>query len=131
MATRLSPRLSQNSSGNYDLVLENGKFKWAEDGTQVAQHGLERILIFKNEISLGDKLTDKENTGTHWYEIMFDASKSKAEKQLHVKNRILGTQGVERLLEFNWSQTGHIVYITGRVLTEFGEIDLSQEIETL
>jgi len=131
VTTRLSPRLTKNSYGDYDLVLENGKFKWAEDGTQVAQHGLERLLIFKNEQSLGDKLTDKESTGTYWYEKIFDASKSKAEKELHIKSRIMGTPGVERILEFDWTQSGHTVTITGRIQTEFGEVNLSQEIETL
>ena len=131
MTTRLSPRLTKNSAGDYDLVLENGKFKWATDGTQIAQHGLERLLIFKGEPSLGDKLTDKENEGTYWYETIFATSASRAEKELEIKSRILGTPGVIRIVEFNWTQSGHNVTISGIVQTEFGEVDVSQTIEVL
>ena len=113
------------------MVFVEGKFQWSEDGTQVAQHGMERLLIFKGEISLGGLLTGKDDLGTWWYEIIFDTSKSRAEKELEIKSRILGTPGVTRILQFNWEQTGGAVSITGRVLTEFGEIDISEEITVL
>jgi hypothetical protein len=113
------------------MVFEDGKFVWSEDGTQVAQHGMERTLIFKGEQSLGGKLTGKGDLGTWWYEIVFDASKSRAEKELEIKSRILGTPGVIRILQFNWEQDGGAVSITGRVLTEYGEVNISEEITLL
>jgi hypothetical protein len=131
MTNRLSIKLSKNAVGDYDMVLEDGKFEWSRDGTAVAQHGMERLLIFRGEQSLGGILTGKDDLGTWWYEIIFDASKSRAEKELEIKSRILGTPGVLRILQFNWEQTGGAVSLTGRVLTEYGEIDIAEEITVL
>ncbi len=126
-----SPRISRNTNGDFDLVFENGKFKWATDGTQAAQHALIRLLAFKGEYSLNSELGGKDSLGTDWYGIVFDMSKSKAEKELEIKRRILGTDGVEKITDWSWTQSGHSVTITGIVVTQWGSVDISQTIEAL
>ena len=120
-----SIRLTRNSDGNYGLQFANGKLQWAEDGTQAAQHGLTRLLIFKGEWLLN------EDMGTQWYEIIFSSSKSRAEKELEIKSRILGTPGVKEITKFTWEQSGATVTIEGIIVTDWGETDISQEITTL
>jgi hypothetical protein len=131
MADRLAPRLSQNAAGDYDLVLEDGKFKWAEDGTVVAQHGTERILIFKGELSLNDQLSGKDDEGTRYYEVLFSAAASRAEKELEIKQRILGTPGALKTLQFTFELDGGTLTTDGQVLTEYGTVDVSQTVEVL
>ena len=107
------------------MLFENGKLVWAEDGTQAAQHGLTRLLIFKGEWILDEEM------GTDWYGIIFSSSKSRAEKELEIKSRILGTPGVKEISQFKWEQTGASVAITGIVVTDWGNVDISQEITPL
>lgn len=120
-----SIRLTKRTDGNYGILFKDGKFQWAEDGTQAAQHGLTRLLIFKGEWVLN------ENMGTDWYGIIFNAAKSRAEKEFEIKARILGTPGVKEITKFNWSQSGSTVTIEGIVVTDWGETDISQEITPL
>ena len=114
-----SPRLTKTATG-YDLLLENGTTPFVTEGTQAAQHAGERLLIFVGEISLDGALTTKTKLGTKWYETIFDMSKDVEEKELELKGRILGTPGVERILEWDWSQTGATVTITAKVQTSWG-----------
>jgi hypothetical protein len=109
------------------MLLQNGVFQWAEDGTQAAQHAGTRIQIFKGELSHGGKLTTKTEGGTKYYETVFAMDKPKAEKELELKGRILGTPGIESILEWNWTQAGHTVTITGKALTSWGEVGISEE----
>lgn len=126
----LSPRLTL-TGGVYDLLLENGKFAWCEDGTQAAQHAMERLLIFKGELSLDGILTTKTELGTRFYEVIFDMTKTQAEKELELKSRILGTPGVDRILEWTWEQTGHTVTITSKIKTAWGVETLSGAVTQL
>lgn len=120
-------RITRTSNGVYDIILENGKFKWAEDGTEAAQHALIRLMIFKGEWYL-----DADDTmGTAWYQTIFDMSKGRAEKELEIKKRILGTTGIRKIQTFTWEQTAHSVTIEGIVETDWGSVDISQEIEPL
>lgn len=127
----ISPRLTKDSSGHYDLLLENGKFSFCEDGTQAAQHSLERLLLFKGDYSHNGKLTTKTELGTKWYEIIFAMDLPRSEKEFEIKRRILETPGIERIIRFEWSQTGHSVTITGAVQTSWGEEDISNEVTPL
>lgn len=120
-----SIRITQNSDGNYGLKMENGKFVWAEDGIQAAQHATTRLNIFYGENELNPEI------GTKWYQIIFQTDKSRAEKEFEIKRVILGTPGIKQVRKFNWAQAGHIVSIDAIVDTDWGEIDLSQEITPL
>ena len=126
-----APRQSFNSEGNLDLVFEDGKFMWAEDGRQAAQHAALRLLQFKGEYSLNNELTGKDDDGFDIYGIVLDVSKSKAEKELEIKRVILETYGIEKILAFSWTQTGHTVAVTSTVKTLWGDATLSGEFEAL
>ena len=126
----LSPRLTAVSTG-YDILIENGKIPWAEDGTQAAQHAMVRLLVFKGEPSLDGNLTTKTLEGTKFYEIVFNMEVTKAEKELEIKSRILGTPGVERIISFVWEQVAHTGTITGKVKTIWGEETLEGTVELL
>jgi hypothetical protein len=117
-------RLTKTSAGYFDLLMEDGEFQWAEDGTQVAQHGGIRLQKFKGESVVGDINED----GTDYYGIVFSASTSTAEKLLEIKRRILQTPEVERLLNFSYSLDGNTLSISGAVKTIYGEEDISQDI---
>jgi hypothetical protein len=103
------------SGGVYDLKLDEGVLgPWCYDGTQVANHGLIRIRTFR-----GERAIDK-NWGTQWYQIIFDASVAKVEKELEIKRQILSLPGVEYIEEFEMTQDGNEYNVTGIVQTEFG-----------
>jgi hypothetical protein len=125
-----APRLTAVPTG-YDLLIENGKIPWAEDGTQAAQHAMVRLLVFKSEPSLDGKLTTKTFEGTKFYELIFNMEITQAEKELEIKSRILGTPGIERIISFLWEQSGHTVTITGKVKTIWGEETLEGTVELL
>lgn len=126
-----APRLTKNASGQLDMLLEGGTFQWAEDGTQAAQHANVRLLLFKGELSHGGKLTTKTEGGTDWYGKVFPMDISQAEKELHLKGRILGTPGISSITEWGWSQTGHTVTITDRTMTDWGEVSVGGEVTPL
>lgn len=120
-----SIRITENSDGTWGLKMEHGKFVWATDGTQAAQHAITRLHIFHGENDLNPDL------GTKWYEIIFKTNKSRSEKEFEIKRVILGTPGISQIRKFQWTQSGHTVTIDAIVDTDWGEIDLSQEITPL
>lgn len=123
-------RMTQIADGGYDLRFENADLMLAEDGTEAAQHATLRMLIFNGEQSLGDLLTNQPQ-GTRWYEVLFDMSKSRAEKELELKRRILGTPGVQEISKFVWTQAAHTVSINAIVKTLWGSMALTEEITPL
>jgi hypothetical protein len=90
-----------------------------------------RLLTFKGELSLDDQLGGKDDLGTKWYEIVFRADISKAEKDFELKRVILQTPGIKEITRWNWTQTAHSVAITAIVVTDWGEVDVSQTLEAL
>lgn len=124
-------RMTQIDDGGYDLKFENADLMLAEDGTEAAQHATLRMLIFRGEQNLGDLLSTEDNTGTRWYEVLFDMSKSRAEKELELKRRILGTPGIQEISKFVWTQAAHTVSINAIVKTIWGGMALTEEITPL
>ncbi len=124
-------RLTKNAAGDYDLLIENGKISLIEDGGQAAQHAMQRLLIFKGEQTLDGMLTTKGELGTQWYEIIFAMDISRAEKELEIKRRITETPGILKILESTWSVADHTLSITGKVQTEWGEADISEDVTPL
>jgi hypothetical protein len=118
---------TQNATGVLDIQVENGRANWAYDGTEVAQHASIRLQKFVDESVIGDS----EEDYTRWYEVVFNAQASRAEKELELKRRILGTPGAVRILTFEWTQSGHVVDIKGSVQTQWGEADISQKVTPL
>jgi len=124
-------RITKNSDGVYDMKLTAGKFEMCEDGTEAANHFVIRLLAGKGEYNLGGLLTNKDDLGTDWYGIIFNVEMGKPEKTLELRRVILETPGVLSIEKFVWTQTGHSVSIIGRINTEWGTIDVNQEIEQL
>ena len=122
--------LSQNSAGDFDIVFEDGKIKMAEDGTAAAVAMTERILLFRSE-ALESLLVENLTAGTNWYGIMFRADATRTEKEAELKRVILSTPGVDRILQWTWTQTGRTLYLSVQVKTEWGAVSVSQEIEPL
>jgi hypothetical protein len=100
-------------SGIWDMKLEGGDFPWCEEGTQVANHAMQKIQTFR-----GERLIDK-NWGTQWYEIIFNVERPQAEKELEIKRQILTTPGTLYIEEFAMVQVGMEYRITGIAQTEF------------
>ncbi len=124
-------KLTKTDAGYYDLSLVDGKFEMCEDGTAAAVHCTTRLLAYKGEYNLGGKLTNKDDLGVDWYGIVFNVATDEAEKTFELRKAILGTPGVLSINKFQWSQSGQVVTIMGSVNTEWGVIDISQEIEQL
>jgi hypothetical protein len=125
-------RLTKTAAGTWDVKMTNGAHEFIEDGSQAAQHSTIRLMIFKGELSLNGMLTTRTEEGTKWYETIFNMALSTEEKQMEIKRRLLGTPGIKKITKLDWSQSGHTVTISdGRGVTDWGEIDISQEIELL
>lgn len=107
-------RLTLDSSGAYDLKLDNGEFPWCEEGTQVANHGLIRLRTFR-----GERLMD-ENWGTQWYQLVFNAEISQVEKELEIKRQLLSVPGVQYIEEFTLTQSEMEFNLSAIIQTEFG-----------
>lgn len=123
-----SPRLTKTTAGYYDLLMENGKFLWVEDGTQAAQLSMERISTVKSEYSLNDFLSTGQDEGTRLYEVILRADKSRAEKEFEIKRIILGTTGIEAISELDWSVANHELTISLKGKTAWGDIEIGEEI---
>jgi hypothetical protein len=134
-----APRISKDANGIRDLVFENGRFKTVTEGAEAAQHMETRLNIISKyqdtpgELTLNGEIGDEtlSQDGTDLYGILLDASKSKAEKDLHLKRRILQTPGIKKILTWSWTQTGSAVSISSLILTDWGEWDLSGTYELL
>ena len=124
-------RISPDSEGDYDITLENGKFVWAKDGTQTANHAQIRMSIPKGTLSLNDRLSGKEDLGLALYEIILKADVGRAEKELEIKRVIMQTPGYEKLINFTFSQTAHSATWSAQAQTEWGEITIGDTIEAL
>lgn len=109
-------RLTQLSNGRLDIKLTDGKTEWCEDGVQAVQHAIIRLMKMK-----GESVTDNPNEdATDYYGIIFNAQKTKAEKILHIKKRVLGTPGIKRFVTFEFEQTNRSVSINATIETDWG-----------
>lgn len=126
-------RLTKTLDGVYDMKMTNGSFEMSEDGEAAAVSMTEDLLCFRQEMEASlvvDTVADPL-AGVQWYEIIFQTSKSKAEKEIELKRAILSAPGIERITQWSWTQTLRTVTIIGAVKTLWGDIDISQEIEPL
>lgn len=125
--------LSKNSAGDFDIVFEDGKIKMAEDGTAAAVSTLENLLLFRSE-ALESPIVDTNAdplAGVDWYGIIFRADASRVEKESELKRAILSVPGVDRILQWSWTQTGRTVSIDVQIKTQWGDVSVSQEIVPL
>lgn len=125
--------LSKNGDGDFDIVFEDGKIKMAEDGTAAAVAMTERILLFRDQASTSPLINHDENplAGVDWYGIIFRPDATRIEKEGELKRAILSTPGVDRILQWQWTQTGRTVYINAQIKTQWGNVSVSEEIAPL
>lgn len=115
-------RVTQTANGGLDMLMEDGRAVWATDGTEVAQHAAIRLNKYNGESVTGNT----QEKGTEYYETIFPADVSAYEKELHLKKRILETEGTKRIIKFEWEQEGHEVTVESKVQTEWGEESISK-----
>lgn len=125
--------LSKNSDGDFDIVFKDGKIKMAEDGTAAAVAMTERLLLFRGEAEESQLVDTAANplAGVDWYNIIFRPDATRAEKESELKRAILSTPGIDRILQWSWTQTGRTVTIDVQVKTDWGAVSVSQSIEPL
>lgn len=82
-----------NSSN--DFIIEGGQRKTVRDGAEVVQHVRSRLMLFEEEYAL-----DKTQ-GTPWYQEVFVRPANLRLVESIIKERILGTDGLDRIIEFN------------------------------
>jgi len=120
-------RLTQLPNGRLDILLTDGKSEWCEDGIQAVQHAILRLMKIKTE-----SVTDNpDEEGTDFYGIIFNMKKSRAEKEFHLKKRILDTPGINKIERFEWTQSGRNVTINALVLTDWGNESIGTTVTAL
>ena len=126
-------RLSKDANGDYDMLMTNGKFEMAEDGTAAACAVLTRLRMFRTECLVNPIVNTTLNplAGVDFYGIIFSAYKTKAEKELELKRVIMSKSGIYSIRTWQWTQTARSVAIACTVQTDWGDIDVSQVIEPL
>lgn len=128
----ITPRVSLQG-GVYDLLMTNGSFEMAEDGTAVACNVLTRVRLFKTECLVNPLIdTDKNpNAGVDYYDIVFSAETSQAQKENEIKTSILDTPGVKSIIQWQWSQTNRTANITAVIQTDWGTETIAATIDPL
>lgn len=109
-------RVTQLPNGRLDFLIVDGKSQFVEKGKQAAQHAVLRLMRIKGE-SVTGTTTDE---GTDYYGIIFNVMEPKAKNILHLKNRILGTPGIKRIITFEYKHTLQSVAIDCFVMTDWG-----------
>lgn len=118
-------RLVQLPNGKFDILLTDGKTSFCEDGEQAIQHAVLRLMKINGESVTGNP----SEKGTMFYEKIFRADVSRAEKILHIKNRILTTPGIRKFFTFTYRQTGRRVEINANLDTDWGPGELAVNLE--
>lgn len=121
-------KLAKNKYGDEDMVLEHGVFDMCEDGTAAAVQMKERILSDKNECDQSE-IVKKPGLALDWEGIIFDASKSRAEKELELKRVILSTPGMKRITYWSYEQTGRELQVNFKIMSEWGELTYGEMVQ--
>lgn len=124
-------KLVKNADGDEDMSLEDGVFEMSENGEACAVQMKERILLDRNEAVASDLVDTVANplAGLDWEGIIFDAAKSKSEKELEVKRVIFSTPGVERITAWSWTMTGRQLNLNFKVQTQWGELEIGETVQ--
>lgn len=126
-------RLTRDSEGRLDMLMENGKFTMAENGAAAASALALALHTERSECEDSPIIDTTANplAGMDMYGIVFDTSKSRAEKELEIRRAILAVPGIVKILRFTWTQTGRSVTISTDVQTQWGSESVSQEVTPL
>lgn len=101
-----------------DMRFGYGAANFAEGDTAIKQKVSTRLLLYQGEWFLDT------SAGTPWYQQVLGKPRSLPLIEAVIKQRILDTDGVESLLEFqtNLDKNSRILNISGNVITENGSI---------
>ena len=125
-------KLKKNEAGDEDMVFENGAFEMSEDGEACAVQMKERILLDRNE-AVANPLVDTEANplaGLDWEGIIWDAAKSKNEKELEVKRVIFTTPGLQRLTYWQWSlSSDRTLTVEFKAKTKWGDLAVGETVQ--
>ena len=105
---------------NNDIIVSDGKFKTVEDGAEVVQHVRTRLQFYMEEWFLDIK------AGTPYFQQIFTKPANLANIESILKTRILGTPGVEKLINFSLDYEGASVRrlsVSFSAETTYGSID--------
>lgn len=104
----------------YDLAIENGDLVLVTDGPEVAQHGTIILLHIQGEWFFNYTL------GLPWFEKLFSTSTSYEQKATILKDAIRNTDGVNRLLGFEYGvdPVEHRAEVTFTCETDYGLITI-------
>ena len=98
-------KLVKNADGDEDMSFENGAIEMSENGEACAVQIKERLLLERSEAEASEIVNTNIDplAGTQWENIIWDASKSRSEKELEIKRVIFSAPGVKRITSaFFW-----------------------------
>lgn len=124
-------KLVKNDAGDEDVVFENGKIVLSENGEAAAVRMKERMLLERSE-ALASILVDTTKNplaGLNWEGIIFDAAKSKVEKELEIKRVILSSPGIQAITYWSWVLAGRELQLDFKVNTDWGELAVGETIQ--
>jgi hypothetical protein len=124
-------KLEKNSAGDEDMVFENGAFEMSEDGEACAVQMKERLLLDRNEAEDNPLVNTTMNplAGLDWHNIIWDAAKSKSEKELEIKRVIFSTPGVVKITSWTWLMSGRTLNLDFKVETLWGDLEIGETIQ--
>lgn len=124
-------KLVKNADGDEDMSFENGAFEMSENGEAAAVQMKERILLDRNEAIASPVVDTRKNplAGLQWEGIIFDASKSKSEKELEIKRVIFSTPGINKITYWKWTQDARQLDLNFKVETDWGELEFGETVQ--
>lgn len=124
-------KLEKNTDGEWDAVFgEDGDFELCEEGEACTVEIVEGLLLTRVE-ALASQLVDTRKNplaGCNWYGTVLDDSQDQIVGELEIKRVILGTPGVISIPEWQFTRSQHTATFTARVLTQWGEVALSDQL---
>jgi len=104
----------------YDITIEGGDLALVTEGEEVAQHGTIRLLFIQAEWFFD------YTKGVDWFGAMFGVATSYEQKAKILKDTIKRTDGVNRLLgfEFGVDPVEHRAEVTFLCETNFGLVTI-------
>jgi hypothetical protein len=115
-------RLTRDSEGRLDMLLVDGAFEMATNGTAAASSMALGVNLERSEC-LSSLIVDTVTNplaGIDLYGIVFDIEKSQAEKELEIRRAILARPGIKRIIRMTWTQIEHVAYPVIEVQTNWG-----------
>ena len=124
-------KLVKNEDGDEDMVFENGALVMSENGEACAVQMKERILLGRNEATENPLVNTRADplAGLDWEGTIFDASKSRSEKELEIKRVIFSTPGVLKITYWSWIQTDRTLTLDFKVETIWGELEFGETVQ--